>query len=215
MVCGAEPAAWGKSHVAAEKTVMMTRPVVTRADAAILLRLPLPMPGDARRGVLRLPISGVPRLISAEALAGRAGLSGRQPRGATLSLSYSAPRRIGTCYAIKSAVAAGSSIHPDQLVQARCDGAVLGAVRYDSTTTRTLAMQAIPAGTRLGRLAPSLPHAIAAGANVTVRSAVGLVTIDRQMTALQSGDPGSKVFVRAGTGPAFAVPVARTAGEGQ
>ena len=75
----------------------------------------------------------------------------------------------------------------------------------------TLAPQAVPAAAELDRAAAVELPAVKAGAKLTLVSQAGRVRLEREVTALQPGRAGGRVFVRDGDGEIFSVTVAEEA----
>jgi len=69
-------------------------------------------------------------------------------------------------------------------------------LRYDSATRGPIAASVLPAGTYLGRLMPLPGKQVAAGEPLVLRSSIGPVTIERNVTAMQPGSSGKRLFVR-------------------
>lgn len=172
-------------------------------------------PGIGRRVVARLPVRAVAR-YPRRALA---ALIRRVVPGIELPLAgEGAVTVIGTrdplarrgatpCVATTRAVDEGGEIGADLLTSVPCDGSVRGRLRYDRSAGVVRADEALPAGTRLGRLAMPGPAAIRTGAGLTLVSSAGPVTVRRAVTAMQPGRPGGRLFVRDAAGRVFAAPV--------
>ena len=88
-----------------------------------------------------------------------------------------------------------------------CKRAGRPPLRYDVAARAPVALTALPSGTYLGPVVPGVEAQIPAGAELTLRSTAGVVTIERRVTAMQPGRSGGKVFVRDSEGKVFAVPL--------
>jgi flagella basal body P-ring formation protein FlgA len=112
------------------------------------------------------------------------------------------------CFVSGRAIVAGAPLLADDVTSVACRaGAPRAALRYRDGVTVVSA--ALPADTYLGRLAPLGKLAVAKGAALTLRSGAGPVVIERQVTALQPGRAGGRIFVRDASGNRFAVPLAQ------
>jgi hypothetical protein len=116
----------------------------------------------------------------------------------------------GSCMVTSVALAAGAAITRDKVAAGQCT-AVTAGVRYDAARRIFIARRDLPAGGALGRLVAPAPDTIARGDALTLVSRVGPVTVERQVTALQSSREGRRVFVRDSGGRVFAAPVATVA----
>lgn len=86
-----------------------------------------------------------------------------------------------------------------------CDGkreAV--AVRYDRSARAALPVATVPPGGYLGRVSVLSSGGVAKGERLTLRSSAGPVVIEREVTALQSGRSGERIFVQDSSGAVFA-----------
>jgi flagella basal body P-ring formation protein FlgA len=89
-----------------------------------------------------------------------------------------------------------------------CEATKVGApVRFDRRASALRASAPLPAGTRLGRLALSAAPDIDKGDELTLRSTVGPVSVERQVVALQPGRSGGRVFVRDAEGQVMSAPL--------
>jgi hypothetical protein len=118
------------------------------------------------------------------------------------------------CFATARDVAAGAVVTIEDVVAVPCEKATpRPATRYDRAQGTTVFGTAMAAGTYLGRLAPPERAMVRKGAVLTLRSAAGPVVVERQVTALQPGRSGGRLFVRDSSGEVFAAPLALEAGE--
>lgn len=110
------------------------------------------------------------------------------------------------CFEAARALPAGTPVTAENVVTAACDsGRVVASLRYDKSAQAALLVAAVDAGGYLGRL-PSPPSGrVAKGARLTLRSTAGPVLIEREVTALQAGRSGERIFVQDAGGAAFAV----------
>ena len=113
----------------------------------------------------------------------------------------------GQCYATARDVAAGAALAAADLTAVPCRRAGRPPLRYDVAARAPVALTALPSGTYLGPVVPGVEAQIPAGAELTLRSTAGVVTIERRVTAMQPGRSGGKVFVRDSEGKVFAVPL--------
>lgn len=112
------------------------------------------------------------------------------------------------CFATSRDVPAGASLSARDVTAAPCrTDAARARLRYDRDGGVVVAAAALPAGTYLGRLAPLMEAFVAKGAVLTLRSSAGPVTVERQVTAMQAGRAGGRVFVRDSSGKVFAAPL--------
>lgn len=112
-----------------------------------------------------------------------------------------------SCFAAARPIAAGAVLTAADLAPAPCKAAGRPPLRYDRASGHPVALAALSAGTYLGRLAPIGDRLIPAGTPLVLRSRAGVVTIERNVTAMQPGRSGSRMFVRDSSGEIFAVPL--------
>lgn len=112
-----------------------------------------------------------------------------------------------SCFTAAREIAAGVALTADDLAPAPCQSRKRAALRYDAASGHPVAMSVVPAGAYLGRLAPMGERLIPAGTPLTLRSTAGVVTIEREVVAMQPGRSGSRMFVRDASGEVFAVPL--------
>lgn len=189
--------------------IVLSRPVVTLADVA--------GPGDfGRLGVVeiaRLPIGRDRLSLSRRAIATlvRRAVPGiAVERGDARIVTFRYVRRAdageGTCQVTSAALAAGAAVTRAQVMAGPC--APAAGVRYDAARGSVVASRDLPAGSPLGRLIVPSAASVARGDAMTLVSRAGPVTVERSVTALQSGREGRRVFVRDSRGHVFAAPVA-------
>ena len=119
-----------------------------------------------------------------------------------------------SCFATAHDVPAGATLSAGDLTEVECRShAKHVALHYDANGSVIVATAAIPAGSYIGRVAPLANEVVAKGAELTLRSSAGPVVIERQVTAIQPGRAGRRLFVRDASGQVFAVRY--VAGEGQ
>jgi hypothetical protein len=109
------------------------------------------------------------------------------------------------CVAAARPILAGEAIAPGDLVPADCAVGRARAPLHYRSGEGVVAAAPIAAGVPLGRLAPPPPHDVARGAELTLVSRAGPVTISRPVTALQPGRGGRRLFVRDADGAVFAI----------
>ena len=69
-------------------------------------------------------------------------------------------------------------------------------LRVDRRTAAVVARTDLSAGTYLGRLSPAPPSSPRKGDALVLRAQLGPITVEREVTALQPGSAGGKLFVR-------------------
>lgn len=110
------------------------------------------------------------------------------------------------CFEAARALPAGAPIAAENVVPTACDsGRAVADLRYDSSAQAALLRTAVPAGGYLGQLPNPPSGRVAKGARLTLRSMAGPVVIEREVTALQAGRSGERIFVRDASGATFAV----------
>ena len=114
----------------------------------------------------------------------------------------------GSCFMTARLIEQGAVLSAADLTPVACKPAARPPLRYDTASGGPVALAAMPAGTYLGRLAPVSEAPVRAGTDLTLRSSAGVVTIERRVTAIQSGRAGDRIFVRDSSGEVFAVPLA-------
>lgn len=111
----------------------------------------------------------------------------------------------GDCAALVRPVASGLPLALEDLIDAPCAAPPAGMLRFDRNSGALHAAADLPAGLPLGRVALSTPPAVEAGSRLTLVSAIGPVSITRDVVALQPGTDGRRIFVRDGDGQVSAV----------
>ena len=117
------------------------------------------------------------------------------------------------CFEAARMLSAGVPIEAEDVVAVACDSrrdAV--ALRYDRSARAALPVAAVPAGGYLGRLSVLPTGGVAKGERLTLRSSAGPVVIEREVTALQSGRSGERIFVQDASGAVFAAALLLTPG---
>jgi len=117
-----------------------------------------------------------------------------------------------SCRTLNQPVASGDVLRPGMLVPSDCAATPATRLDFDPAAGIVRATRALAAGTSVGRLALPEPAAVRAGDRLLLTSMSGPVRIERPVTAFQSARAGGRVFVRAGEGSAFAVPLPRNEG---
>lgn len=111
----------------------------------------------------------------------------------------------GPCFALRANVVDGDYLSREDVEEVSCNGAPGDArVRYDAAAAAPFARTAIPAGAYLGRIRLPEQAPLAAGKPLLLRSTIGPVTVERQVTSLQAGREGRRVFVRTEDGELLA-----------
>jgi len=190
--------------------IVLSRPALTLADVAgsgNLGRLGaveiarLPVGRDrlslSRRAIATLVRRAVPGIV----------VDGGDARIVTFRFVRRAEAGEGACEVTSAALAAGTAITRDKIAVGPC-AAATAALRYDAARGYLVAGRDLPAGSPLGHLAVPPPATVARGDAMTLVSRAGPVTVERPVTALQSGREGKRVFVRDSRGHVFAAPVA-------
>lgn len=119
------------------------------------------------------------------------------------------------CLALNQPVGAGDPVDRAQASIVPCDPAKQPAqLAYSRDAGAPVARGALSAGAYLGRvlLPPSLPHQ--RGSEMTLRTRVGPVTIDRSARLVQPGRPGRSAFALLSDGRIVAAPVLAEGGNG-
>jgi len=192
--------------------IALSHPAVTLADVAQadgLGRLAaveiarLPVGRDrlslSRRAIAVLVRRAVPGIV----------VDGGDARIVTFRYVRRVGANAGACQVTSAAIAAGAAITRDKVAAGPC--APAAGVRYDVALDSAVASRDLPAGSPLGHLVVRPPTTVARGDAMTLVSRAGPVTVERPVTALQSGREGGRVFVRDSGGHVFAAPVATVA----
>jgi flagella basal body P-ring formation protein FlgA len=115
----------------------------------------------------------------------------------------------GQCLALVNPVAAGAHLSAADAAPAPCmPTSPAAAVAYERQSGSVRAETDLDAGTPLGRIRLPASRGVAAGERLILTSTVGPVRIRREVTALQPGRGGGRLFVRTGDGEILAAPVA-------
>ncbi|HZF44360.1 MAG TPA: flagella basal body P-ring formation protein FlgA [Sphingomonadaceae bacterium] len=212
-------AALGAPAAAATVSIDLGGRDVRLADVARLTGFtPAGHPALASRIIASIPPSRTQLSMTRDALAGlvRRNVPGLGSRllPAAGSVTFRAPAQpraanvaTGVCASTAQAVAKGAALTMADVVVVPCEAAVSAPVRFDRSALALRASAHLPAGTRLGRLAlPAAPD-IDKGDELTLRSTVGPVSVERQVVALQSGRSGGRVFVRDAEGQVVSAPL--------
>lgn len=110
------------------------------------------------------------------------------------------------CFEAARALPAGTPVVAENVVPVVCEpGRAAAGLRYDKSARAALLVAAVPEGEYLGRLPHPPSGRIAKGARLTLRSRAGPVVIEREVTALQAGRSGERIFVQDASGSTFAV----------
>jgi len=193
--------------------IALSRPTVRLADV-------VEARGLGRLGVVeiaRLPVGRDRLSLSRRAIAALVRravpgivVDGGDARIVTFRVVGRAEASAGACQVTSSALAAGAAITRDKIAAGPCAVAAR-VLRYDAARGYFVARRDLPAGSPLGHLIVSPPATVARGDAMTLVSRAGPVTVERRVTALQSGRDGRRVFVRDSGGHVFAAPIATVA----
>lgn len=123
-----------------------------------------------------------------------------------LALLSSAFVGSGACYASSSDIPRGEAITVSNVAAVACDAdRSRGVLGFDADSRAPIALDALPAGTYLGRVLPLGRAHVVKGQTLTLQSRSGPVLIEREVVAMQSAVAGERVFVRDSGGTVFAV----------
>jgi flagella basal body P-ring formation protein FlgA len=112
-----------------------------------------------------------------------------------------AARMAGTCFVARTDIAEGTTIEEEDLAPAECRREGPGRWLGHEAASRTIyARRGMAAGTYLGAVRVGRSAAARAGAELVFRTSEGPVTVERQVVALQPGQPGRDIFVRTDEG---------------
>lgn len=141
------------------------------------------------------------------------------PRSAQdLHVAFAPPPTAGRpspCFALNRPVVAREPIVRAQADEVPCDAAkVRTRLGYDRQAGAPIAASALAAGSYLGPVALPVTLARASGSEMTLRTRVGPVTIDRSARLVQPGRPGHSVFVALSDGRIVAARLAAETGDG-
>lgn len=118
------------------------------------------------------------------------------------------------CFEAARMLSAGAPIKAEDVVAVACDSRRAAvALRYDRSARAALPDAAVPAGGYLGRLSVLPSGGVAKGERLTLRSSAGPVVIEREVTALQSGRSGERIFVQDANGAVFAAALLLSPGD--
>lgn len=130
--------------------------------------------------------------------------------GPALALLSSAFVGSGACYASNSDIARGEVVTVSNVAEVACDAEkARGVLGFDPDSRAPIAIDALPAGTYLGRILPLARAHVAKGQKLTLQSRSGPVFIEREVVAMQSAVAGEGVFVRESGGKVFAVRIGK------
>lgn len=122
---------------------------------------------------------------------------GTRPSDGSYSFSVRTQQRAFTeCWAARHDLAAGTAIARTDVAPSNCEGADHFDKAVLTSGGVTLAARPIPAGAPLGRLYIPLQPITHAGERLTLVVKMGSVSVERGVTALQTGVSGSRLFVR-------------------
>jgi len=118
------------------------------------------------------------------------------------------------CFALNQPIAADEWIAAGHVDRVPCDaGRTRAPVLYDASARAPRAAAALAAGTYLGRVALPAKLPQQRGEEMTLRTRVGPVTIDRSAVLMQPGRAGHRAFVRLSDGAIVAATLADERGE--
>lgn len=174
-----------------------------RLRGPVAARVVLRLPAGVR--AVTLPAATVRALVQRQI--GAASVTGG--KAVTIALRPS-PVATRPCWIAAHALGAGAvvttdDVTPGDTTAGDCAQAAASiAVIDDAPVLR----DAVAAGAVLGRLMPAPAGRVAAGTALTLRSVVGPVVVERDVTTLQPAHPGGGVFVRDTDGQVFAASMA-------
>lgn len=117
----------------------------------------------------------------------------------------------GACLRVAAPLAAGEVPLREDLAPADCPEArPAPAFRYDPAAGTVRALRALPAGTLVPAVPPSLLAAVRPGQKLVVTTRVGAATLAREVTALRAARLGDRILVRSAGGEVFTVAEAET-----
>ena len=115
--------------------------------------------------------------------------------------STSAPLK--QCVVLRVDLDAGAVLRAKDVSETDCAGAVERALRYDTGTRTLRTKRALAAGSVLPYPDAGPLPSVQAGDRLTLRSEIGPVTVERDVTALQAGEPDRAIWVRGQGGRPF------------
>jgi len=188
--------------------------ITLRDDALHITDIAIASP-DEDRVVARLPSRSSGLLLTEEQRRGllRARVPGRQfqlrqagtmwvERGAA---NHQAHRFGGPCYAARTDLSPGSYLDRDAVAETACEAAAAERrLGYDAVAGAVTVRRTIPAGSYLGRLRLDDRAPVASGQAMVLRTSIGPVTVERNVTSLQPGRHGKRLFVRTDDGELLA-----------
>lgn len=114
----------------------------------------------------------------------------------------------GSCFASSRDIARGAPITASDVSAVPCDPMRQRAsIGFDADVRAPVAVEALPAGSYLGRLLPLSSSHVTKGQKLILRSRSGPVVIERDVVAMQSAASGARVFVQDSAGKVFSVAI--------
>ncbi|WP_332819480.1 hypothetical protein [Sphingopyxis sp.] len=111
----------------------------------------------------------------------------------------------GHCYSARTDLPAGSYLDRNAVAETACKaGAAERQLGYDADARAIVARRTISAGSYLGRLRLDDRAPVASGQAMVLRTSIGPVTVERNVTSLQPGRHGKRLFVRTDDGKLLA-----------
>jgi flagella basal body P-ring formation protein FlgA len=135
------------------------------------------------------------------------GLAPRAAPGSVIfSLTHSSHVAGNICSALTRPIKAGEAIAPADLTSIACQTRAKASIlRFDRSDGVVRAASDLAAGTSLGRIVVPPPPLVQSGEHLTLMARSGPVSVQRPVTALQSGRDGQHIFVRDAEGQVSSV----------
>lgn len=127
--------------------------------------------------------------------------------GLFIAALISAAPQPAACMATTRAIPAGGTVSRSDFTPAACTEAP-ATLRYDARLKAARAGRALEAGETVAALPGFALPAVRSGETLHVRTQIGPVVVDREVVALQPGQPGGRIFVRTADGEVFAAVLA-------
>jgi len=204
----------GTLVLAGSATVAPEPAVLTLADDKLRIRDLARGAGDGEMIVASLPSRAAELTLNEEQ---RVALLRKRVPGVRFALRHGGDVRFargpGTvvqsgetaCFSARTEIPVGHYVGRDEVNNVPCiANATEPRLRYDAEAAAAVARASIPAGSYLGRLRLPESTPVAAGRSMLLRTRVGPVSIERTVTALQSGRVGERLFVRTDDGKLMA-----------
>ena len=197
--CASVPAAATPPSIVVEGGVVRLSHLAKTEDAEIGSLVVARLPRNA--GQIEWSEQARLRLVKNRAPGMALQLRHRGPVQVVMADASDRNARRGACYMATADIPAGRHIVDGDVARTPCtaDAPAIG-LGYDRGLGAPIASSAIDAGGYLGAIMPLATEPAVAGQELTLRIMDGPIIIERDVVAIQSGRPGSKVFVRADDG---------------